>query len=402
MRKLKIVLGIFAITILLSVIVLFWNHRTSVELPQPTGEFGVGRVTYEWHNSHLLTELPPNPQESRYIAAWIWYPTTKSYVGQSTDYLPAKWREAFAMSSGFVMSRLLSRDLSLVRTHSYVDAPLVTDRPSFPVVVLRSGGSALAIELTTLAEDLASHGYIVVGFDAPYRSVITVGEDGRIIHRSPAASLDGEYSQTLVAQAEKLLPLWVQDMRFVVDKLNELNDADPAGRFFGHVDLSKVAAVGHSFGGAAALEFCYEDERCTAAIDLDGIPFGAVVEQGLKKPFAFLLTDHGDLKEAESNPVIAAIESIYKKRTVGGELLYVKGANHFSFTDQMLTKSEAVIGLIQLLTGGLDKRRGLYISSQFAHAYLDVYLNGEQPSKLESLLGEMPEVKTLAVENDKH
>ena len=127
----------------------------------------------------------------------------KSYQGQRTEYLPTKWREAFRMSTGFVMGGLFTRDLSLVRTHSYLNAPLATNKSAFPVVVIRSGGSALAIELTSLAEELASHGYVVVGFDAPYRSFITVGSDDRVIHRSPAASLEEGDPQALRAQAEK-------------------------------------------------------------------------------------------------------------------------------------------------------------------------------------------------------
>jgi len=401
MRKLMKILVSLAIVIVMVVAVLSWNHRTSVELPLPTGGYGVGRTTYEWHNPHAFSQLPPNPQEPRYVAAWIWYPIAKSYQGQRTEYLPTKWREAFRTSSGFVMGGLFTRDLSLVRTHSYVGAPLAHDKAIFPVVVIRSGSSALAIELTSLAEELASHGYVVVGFDAPYRSFITVGSDDRVIHRSPAASLEEANPQALRAQAEKLLPLWVEDARFVVDQLKQLNDADSSGKFSGHLDLSSLAAVGHSFGGATALEFCYEDERCKVAIDLDGIPFGNVVQNGLKKPFAFLLTDHGDLNDAESSPVVSAIESIYQRRLFDGRLLYVKGANHFSFTDQMLTKSEAAIGAIQLLRGGLDKRRGLYISSQFVRTYLDVYLKGEAPSKLDSLLIEMPEIKPLLEVNHK-
>jgi predicted dienelactone hydrolase len=35
---------------------------------------------------------------------------------------------------------------------------------------MRAGGGGLTTDYTTLAEDLASHGYIVVGFDAPYPS----------------------------------------------------------------------------------------------------------------------------------------------------------------------------------------------------------------------------------------
>jgi pimeloyl-ACP methyl ester carboxylesterase len=49
----------------------------------------------------------------------------------------------------------------------------------------------------------------------------------------------------------------------------------------------ELGTVGHSFGGATALQFCHEDARCRAAIDLDGIPFGSVVTDGLAKPAMF-------------------------------------------------------------------------------------------------------------------
>jgi predicted dienelactone hydrolase len=41
----------------------------------------------------------------------------------------------------------------------------------------------LTIDFTTLAEDLASHGYVVVGFDAPYRTFVVVLPDNRVVIR---------------------------------------------------------------------------------------------------------------------------------------------------------------------------------------------------------------------------
>jgi len=35
------------------------------------------------------------------------------------------------------------------------------------VVIMRGGGFSRSVDYSTLAEDLASHGYVVVGFDAP-------------------------------------------------------------------------------------------------------------------------------------------------------------------------------------------------------------------------------------------
>lgn len=72
---------------------------------------------------------------------------------------------------------LLTRDLSLVGAHSIADPPVARDERSYPVVILRAGGGAPTTDFTTLAEDLASHGYIVVGFDAPFRTYAVVLPD---------------------------------------------------------------------------------------------------------------------------------------------------------------------------------------------------------------------------------
>jgi predicted dienelactone hydrolase len=59
----------------------------------------------------------------------------------------------------------LTRDLSSVRGHSARDVPISSAEPHYPVVILRSGGSGSSLNYSSLAEDLASHGYIVVGLD---------------------------------------------------------------------------------------------------------------------------------------------------------------------------------------------------------------------------------------------
>ena len=71
----------------------------------------------------------------------------------------------------------------------------------------------------------------------------------------------------------------------------------------------RLGAVGHSFGGAQALQFCHDDARCRAAIDLDGIPFGSVVADGLFKPAMFLLSDHDrEMSNPDSHKVVAMIQ----------------------------------------------------------------------------------------------
>jgi Platelet-activating factor acetylhydrolase, isoform II len=59
-----------------------------------------------------------------------------------------------------------------------LNAPVSPEQTSYPVVIMRAGASAFTADYTVLAEDLASHGYIVVGLDAPYRTFLVVLPDG--------------------------------------------------------------------------------------------------------------------------------------------------------------------------------------------------------------------------------
>jgi dienelactone hydrolase len=293
------------------------------------------------------------------------------------------------------MGRILTRDPAVVHVHSSSDPGVSPEQPAYPVVILRAGGGAPTTDYTTLAEDLASHGYVVVGFDAPHRSRAVVFPDGRVELRAPEANpeeLDAAAQKRLI---EKLLPMWTTDAQFVVDQLERLNAADPAGRFTGRLDLRRLGIAGHSFGGATALQLCHDDARCKAGIDLDGAPYGSVVRAGLAQPFLFLLSDHGDLDAPEARAVLGDIRSIYDRHPEGRLLLAIRGANHFSFSDQILLKSQYVIRPLQFVRGGPGARRGLAITCAYVHTFFDVYLKNAPANLLARLPKAYPEVQSL-------
>ncbi len=87
-----------------------------------------------------------------------------------------------------------------------------------------------------LAEDLASHGYIVVGLYAPYRSGMVVFPDGRAIPALPRNKL-ADHGPPQIELAEKLIQAGSADMSLALDRLTELNRADPSGRLAGMVGV---------------------------------------------------------------------------------------------------------------------------------------------------------------------
>jgi hypothetical protein len=374
-------------------LVMWREHNTAITLPAPTGPFAVGRATYAWTNMAEADELAPSPDSKRQVLVWVWYPAAPSPQDPPAEYLPSPWRTALARRQGVFMGSFFKRDPALVHTHSLSGAMVSPAKRAYPVVLLRAGGSALTTDFTTLAEDLSSHGFFVVGFDAPYRSFVVVLPDGQVVGRSPAANVENANGNLADPVLNKLLAMWTSDTKFVVGQLQRLNDG-PSGRFAGRMDLQSLGMFGHSFGGAAALEFCRQDSRCKAALDMDGIPFGRVVSDGLGKPGMFLLSDHRrETADPESRQVLAEIKSIYDRLPDGRLYAGIRRANHFSFSDQILLNSQAALGLLRLAGfGGLDGRRGLAISADYVRTFFDVSLNGMPHASLRNLVRKYPEV----------
>ena len=393
--------GVLALIALAGFVVLLaalWaDHRRSTPLPAPSGSYGVGRATYDWRDEIRSNVYAPVADTKQDLAVWIWYPAAPTPSTRKSEYLPLYWIEALERHEGLILSELLSRDLRRVETHSWTDAEVLSEQPAYPVVILRAGGGALSSDFTTLAEDLASHGYVVVSFDAPYRTVITASPDGRVAIRAAGGDLDRmPSSNTQQHLATQLMNAWIADLKFVLDQLQELNANDSTGRFKGRFDLQKVGVAGHSLGGATAAQFCHDDPRCVAGIDIDGMPFGNVIQDGLHQPFFFLTSDHSKESGSETQTVENNIESIYNHVPAGKRWgMTITGANHFTFSDQMFTKSPILMFFLRRagVMGSLEKRRGLAITSACVHTFFDVYLKGAPADEMISLPVLYPELK---------
>jgi predicted dienelactone hydrolase len=205
------ILGILGFGVLLGA--LWLEHRTEVALPTPTGSFAVGRAIDAWTDELQSDPLTPAPGTKRELLAWIWYPAAPVQPSRpSDDYLPEPLRTAVERQMGVPLTQFLTRDLSRVRTHSVHDAELSDVQRSYPVVLMRAGLADLTTDYTTLAEDLASHGYVVAGFDAPYRSFVVVLPDGKVIARADQNNADLLRDAEQEHLATRLLNDWTADM----------------------------------------------------------------------------------------------------------------------------------------------------------------------------------------------
>jgi predicted dienelactone hydrolase len=264
---------------------------------------------------------------------------------------------------------------------------------------MRAGGSSGVVNYSTLAEDLASHGYLVVGFDAPYRTGVVVFPDGRVIARTPENNAELFTGDDLERLANKLLAASTGDIAYVLDQLERLNASDASGKFTGRLDMTRIGVFGHSFGGATAAQFCSQDSRCKAGIDVDGSLHGSVIQAGIHKPFMFLLSDHGDFSpDAETRQIKSDIQSVYDRLPVDGRLyIMIRGANHFTFSDDgALLKSRVMRGVLRALGKlGINGRRQLAVTAHCVHAFFDAYLMGAGGSRPEISSQLYPEIQVL-------
>ena len=391
-------LGVSGIGVLLAS--LWLEHKAGLTLPTPTGSFAVGRAIYDWTDDVALDELAPVPGTKRELLVWIWYPSAAEQSVAMDDYLPAQMQAAAKPNGGLL--RLLTRDLAKVHGHSSRDSHVSAQPRSYPVVIMRAGASAEVWNYSTLAEDLASHGYVVVGFDAPYRTYSVVFPDGRVMRRTPENNPELCEDQEQAQQARcvnKVLAAWTADIAFVLDQLERLNVSDPTGKFTGHLDMTRVGVFGHSFGGAQAAQFCSLDSRCKAGIDVDGSLHGSVIQAGIHKPFMFLLSGQGDFSsDSEIRQIQADIQSVYDRLPADGRLrISIRGANHFLFSDDgALLKSHIVLRTLRAFgVVGIDGRRQLAVTAYCLHSFFDAYLKGTSVSRLNISSPLYPEIEVL-------
>jgi predicted dienelactone hydrolase len=380
---------------------LWLEHRSEVTLPTPTGPFAVGRAIYDWTDPVTLDTLAPVPGTKRELLVWIWYPSAAGQSIVTDDYLPVELRPKAEASGGANIWTLLTRSVSNVRGHSARDPDVSPQQRSYPVAIMRAGASAPVLNYSTLAEDLASHGYVVVGFDAPHRTGRVVFPDGRIMGRTeennPEVCVVPDRTQ-MEQCVGRVVTAWTGDIAFVLDRLARLNASDSSGKFTGRIDMTRVGVFGHSLGGAVAAQFCHEDSRCKAGIDIDGAPHGSVIRDGLAQPFMFLLSDHGDESDSASIQIKSDIQSIYDRIPPDRRLrAAIRGAFHFTFSDDgALLKSGVVRGVLRILGKlGIDARRQLTVTTYCVHTFFDDYLKGTGDSQLSISSPVYPEIQVL-------
>ncbi len=271
-----------------------------------------------------------------------------------------------------------------LRTNAVSDATPARRQRALPLVALSPGFTSPRGALTALAEDLASHGYVVAGIDHTYESFATAFPDGRVttcLARAARRRGTGFWEKVVAGRAA--------DVSFV---LSELTGAHPAWPGAGLINPSRMAMAGHSIGGAAAIPAMLTDSRIRAGIDMDGATVAPIPDHGLSRPFLFLG------KQSNYTPgsggAASTWERAWKLLTGGKRWLLVTGAIHASFTDLALLADQSGIDTGADLPGA----RSLDITRAYVRAFFDQHLRGKPQALLDQPSPRYPEVTFCSLE----
>jgi len=326
------------------------------DLPAPTGKSAVG--TTRWVVTDASREETFAAGKKRDIEVVAWYPragATGAAGATSAPYVRDGMEEVLSFARLAKLGDAFD-GLAFVKTHATLDAPPAASPDRFPVVLFQHGYTGLPSSHTALMEDLASHGWAVLNVIHPYEatgamlangSVVTFtdekngvrsgildvlkewGPEGGTMEKVTASADDAEKEKLMrgylaaLKNTDQVVRRWTLDAKYAIDHLPATG---AAGAIAARLDLSRLGVAGHSMGGVAGAQFCLEDRRCKAALNLDGIPqYGTMIDTQLPAPL--LMVYSGRAGRAGASDII------YKRSASKYYRVDVKDTLHLDFTD---------------------------------------------------------------------
>lgn len=336
-------------------------------LPAPTGPYAAGEDVI-----HLTDASRPDPwvpsSGPRQLTVTMVYPAVPG-TGTPAPYM------TLAEAAGHIQqgkipasSGITPQNLSSVTTHAFDGAR--PQRGKYPLVVLSPGFGDPRMVLTSLATDLASHGYVVALVGHTYEDSGETLANGQT---PPCAICDDPAFDFDSVTASRAL-----DVSFVIDQLTH---GTTAWRLAHLIDKHEIGMAGHSIGGAAAATTMIADPRVRAGVNMDGTFHPAPMPGQINRPFLMLGAAAYHSAGGDNWGQAWAALGGYKK------WLAVTGANHPSFTDVDLLEEEAGFP-----TPPLDPERGIVITREYVTAFFDQTLKGIHSPLLDGPSPNNPEV----------
>jgi len=331
------------------------------QFPEPTGRYGVGQTSHHWVDTtrkELNAQDPEHP--NRELMVHVFYPSTLRYdetrpTEKNTTATPASYNHDAAKSAIEYVSmcsklpQWLFSNIKSIKTHIQTNAPLAQSSTLFPVVIFSHGaGGPMVQSYTWMLEQLASHGFVVVGINHPYMAGTVRYPDGRVI-KSIYEKMKREGTWKLDQVETNAL-----DISFVIHKIEEC--AATNDHFWKHVDVHNIGVFGHSFGGRTTFRATRMDKRIKCAINMDGGVDERDEKEQFSTPFIFMHPEKSFIRDKnhpfyifKGKPVKEKTEdSWYEKLAKNPDssmkIVTIKDVGHAIFTDVPFELNMTIFG----------------------------------------------------------
>ncbi|MBF9069486.1 alpha/beta hydrolase [Streptacidiphilus fuscans] len=312
-----------------------------LDLPAPTGRHRVGQQPV-----YLVDPSRPDPWEADYpvreLMLTVFYPARDVAGSVPAPQLPKLAASLFGRVMQFSPLQLPAAgvDWGSTLSHSDLGAPALPGR--WPVLVYSPGGGDPRGLGTCLAEELASHGAVVVTVDHPGDAAVvefpgvTAFRSGRV--RTTVLRGDPRDQPSLF---RTMIDARIADLHFVLAQLGRASELPLPEGLADSLDLRRVGVYGHSAGGSAVTEVLFENREVRAGINLEGyldyppaLPGGTpeafpVAASGVDRPL-FLLGSSGFDREQELDRSWAEVARNSGRWVRSAR---IADANHWVFTD---------------------------------------------------------------------
>lgn len=323
-------------------------------VPDPTGAYAIGRLSVDLVDNAREEVFTEAPADKRRLLVDVYYPAIVN---------PAAPRGSYA-------SPALANVFDYNEEQRAWTAPVYDEAPAadgeFPLLVFSPALGQISLYYSSLIHEVASHGYVIAVLWHPYSTSLVVFPDGTVVRSSEAGRVAGDTLEAQMAGLERLGAVWVADQQFVLDTLTQSNSVPAVLR--NHVDVDRIGAFGHSFGGAVAVQLAHDDERLKAALDMDGTMFGTAASEGSRVPFLFLegdpppptdeqLQEIGISREqfdAEEQEMLDTFNRTLAAGVDSRSIKFEKARHNAFWTDQLFYSKDWEPGLLQERLGDID------------------------------------------------
>ena len=409
------------------VVYLIW-FQSPFYFPKPTGNYAVGVKDYHWIDEKRK-EIFVNDLEhpNRELMVKVWFPASLPVIlsmskdaGQAQpSQLPVKPTNIYApdLVNYYKKNHTLIWLLGFSRpiySYSQESSNILNTEAKYPVVIFTPGHGGRNDSNSFHCEELASHGYIVVGISPTYENNIVQFPDDRIADGKKVYKASGNENKTFIERRKdhnKEVEIRVADVKFVLDQLEQLNK-NKESIFYQHLDQNNTAIFGQSLGGEIAAQLCQRDSRIKAGVDMDGSLISLDLTKKFNKPFMFILAedsvamlnkpkmDQSDwntfhvssLEEEEmlKEKYLVAFKTLAQKNDQRTYMFIIKNAGHIDFTNLALLKESSIISkpLVRMAAGPLsigsiDGYKVTDIVNEYLLNFFDKYLKNKSSEVLE-------------------